>query len=277
MAGKAAYPRLVFNIEYVLKELDGTGYPLQDYEMIDLSGELRLSKQSDTVGTFAWIGQRHQHKSGTRPQKSHINLYCDLDPRRIETIEQHRDGQEPLFWIELWPTLAGGESFVNIQTRPARITIPRDKWIQILDGIGYGDFEIVEITRGELDKELYSNSISHLKEARNSSNHGNYGACLVSCRKAIEAMVKAMPKGKGNREKAFKEALIAKLGEDRGTRLNEVVRNVRGWESVAAHDQDEPSRHTRAEAQFILNSTINLLYLIGGLSEIENTTSVMKN
>ena len=145
VAGQAKYPRRVFNIEYVLTETDGTGYPLKGYEMIDLSGELRLSEHRDTVGTFAWIGQRHQYRSGTQPQGSRINLYCGLDPWRIEKIEQHRDGQEPSFWLELWPTLAGEDYFTNIQTRPARITVPRDKWIKILEGMGYSDFEIVEI------------------------------------------------------------------------------------------------------------------------------------
>ncbi len=267
IAAPAIYPRLLLNIGIILAETkDGASYPLKDYELIDLEGELRLSENNATIGTIRWSGQRHQHKSSTVPREHRTNLFCDLDPWRIEQIEQHRDGREPTFWIQLWPTLAGGDYFTNIQTWPTRITIPRDKWIKILEGIGYGDFEIVEITRGEIDKELYSRAISHLKEAEDRLNHGDYDGCLVDCRKAIEAMVKATPKGEGKQVEAFKAVLVEQLGANRAEYLTGIISRVKEWTNVAAHSQGQPVEYTRSEAVFILNSTINLLHLIGGLS-----------
>lgn len=267
IAAPAIYPRLLLNVGIILAETkDGADYPLKDYELIDLEGELRLSKTSDTIGTIRWSGQRHQHKSSTLPREHGINLYCDLDPWRIEKIEQHRDRQEPSFWIELWPTLAGGDYFTNIQTWPTCITIPRDKWIKILEGIGYGDYEIVEITRGEMDKELYSRSISHLKDAQSRLNHGDYDGCLLSCRKAIEAMIKATTKGEGKQVEAFKAVLVEQLGAKRAEYLAGIISRVKEWTNVAAHSQGQPVEYTRAEAAFILNSTTNILYLIDSLS-----------
>jgi len=265
IATPALYPRLLLKVGIILAETkDGANYPLKDYELIDLEGELRLSENGDTIGIIRWSGQRHQHKSSTLPREHGINLFCDLDPWRIEKIEQHRDGQEPTFWIQIWPTLAGGDYFTNIQTWSTRITIPRDKWIKILKGIGYGDFEIVEITRGEMDKELYSRSISHLKDAQSRLIHGDYDGCLLSCRKAIEAMEKAMPKGKGKPEETIKTTLAAILGQKRGDHLYGIISRAKKWTNIAAHSQGEPVEHSRTETVFLLNSTTNILYMIGG-------------
>jgi hypothetical protein len=265
VADQAKYPRLIINARYILKETDDTSYPLQNYELTDLRGELRLSEHSDAIGTVVWIGQRHQYKSNlTISEGFNVKLYCDLDPRRIEKIEQHRNGQEPVFWIELWPTLIGEKNFTNIQTRPCRIAIPRDRWIQILKGTGYGDFEIIEIVRGRMDEKLYSRAITHIKDAQTRLNYGDYDGCLADCRESIEAIIKATPKEEGNLDVAFKATLVEKLGKKRADHLIGIISRVKKWTNIAAHSQEQPVEHSRAEAQFIMNSTINILYLIGG-------------
>lgn len=267
VADEASFPRLRFNIKYKLLEYpDRVDHPLKDYELIDLEGDLRLSERQDTIGSLRWIGKRHQYNSTVTSSESHISMFCDLDLHRIEKIEQFRDGKGPVFWLELWPTFAGKGPFYNIDSRPARIVIPQDKWVQILDGIGYGDFEIIEITRGELDKELYSKSISYLKQAHSRLNYGDYDGCLMNCRKSIESMIKATPKGKGKQDEAFQAVLVKQVGADRASYLSGIISRVKKWTNIAAHSQGETVKHSRLEAQFVLNSTLNLLHLIGGLS-----------
>ncbi len=265
VAAQSIYPRLVFNVEYTLSETDKTGYPLKDYELIDLCGELRLSEQTETIGTFEWIGQRHQTKSGTKPQGHRINLHCDLDPRRIEAIEKHRDGKPPTFFIELWPTLAGKDYFTNIQTRPTRITIDRDKWVKILSGLRYGNFDVIEIPRGEMDFEGFEKTIRYLKESHKRLNLGDYDDCLSKCRMAIESMQKLMPKREDTSDSHFKKYLEEKLGEESAKEYTGIISRVKQLMQSSVHDFGDDIDVKRAQVRFLMRSTENILYLLGSL------------
>lgn len=94
---------------------------------------------------------------------------------------------------------------------------------------------------------------------------GDYDGCLMNCRKSIESIIKATPKGKGKQDEAFKAVLVEQLGADRADYLTGIISRVKNWTNIAAHSQGETVEHSRVEAEFILNTTNNLLYLIGGM------------
>lgn len=266
VADDAYYPRLRINAKYKLKERpDRSDPPLKDYELIDLKGELRLSERQDTIGTVGWIGRHHDYRSANEFSEPQLSLFCDLDFQRIEKIEQFRDGKEPVFWIELWPTFAGKGPFNNIDSRAARIAIPRNKWMEILDGLGYGSFDVIEIPRGDMDFDGFEKVSKFLNESHKRLHLGDYDGCLSNCRMALESMAIMMPKRSNKYDSPFKEVLCNRTNEDRSKEYTGIISRVTQLTQASVHEFGADYDFTRAEVRFIQRSTENIMFLMGNL------------
>jgi len=171
-------------------------------ELIALSGELRLQEHGPTIGLFHWVGRERDHRCRSSPYSSEDQLQfaCDLDPWRLERIERARNGAEPVFWLQVWPVILMQGQRVHATVHPIRVQIPRDRWIEFLDGAGYGSYEVLEIRIPSERKDAFKRAIGHLRDARRQLNEGHFDDAAGRCRKAIEAFVGeaellATPKG----------------------------------------------------------------------------------
>ena len=94
--GQAVFPRLTFRLGVSLQEHPtdkfAPGRPIQKYEIRDLRGELRLDEGGKALGLLEWVGPRRYVRSASYIAESPIEVVCDLDWARVETIEEHLTG-----------------------------------------------------------------------------------------------------------------------------------------------------------------------------------------
>lgn len=261
----ALYPRLGLLIGCTLTEVHesvhGLGGPLKDLEFVGLSGELRVQEHGPAVGILQWIGQNHRCRSAPFAPEDQLQLGCDLDPWRIERIERNRNGAAPIFWLQLWPVILMAGQRVHATAHPIRMEVPRDRWLEFLDGVGYGSFDVLEVRIPSERKEPFTRSLGHLRDARRQLNEGHFDDAVGCCRKAIEAMIgdAQLP----NRAEDLAQALSGRLPTRRAEAYAAILSKLKHLAALGQHDLGASEPFTRAEARFILRATEDLCVLLG--------------
>ena len=115
------------------------------FELRDLLGELRLSEDREALGTVFWTGARRSVRSASHASESQISVVCELEPWKLELIEERRGGGPLTLWLVLWPTLVSGGTFLDAEARPVRMTIPREDWFEYLGRARRERVELLEI------------------------------------------------------------------------------------------------------------------------------------
>lgn len=241
----------------------GPGRPIQAFEVRDMRGELRLDEHANSVGYLHWAGQRHFVRSSSYGSENQIDLVCDLDALRIERIEEHRAGREAVFWLALWPSLVDNRGFLDSSVQTIRASIPRDKWVGVLGALTDARVTLLEITSPSLEAPEFDAAIGHLREARTRVDHGDFDESIACCRRAIEAIAKAL--NIGHEASDLEKALGAVSDEERGKAYAGIVSRLKGLANYAIHRSEAPGRYSRAEARFVVGATQHALSLVTGL------------
>lgn len=267
-AASAIYPRLGIVLDCKLRERqEPEDRALRDYEMIDLCGEIRLEEQSKSIGPTLWLEKSQKILSSTTLREQSLKVFCDLDPWRLERIEEYRKGEELKLWLQLWPTFRGKGSFWIIDVRPLRIEVPRDKWLRVLEGMEHGRYEILEIPREHLDDARFEDVMKHLTAARLSIDKGNYEETLRYCRIAIEAFTDALKKTHTMEvENDLKGILEVATDERRAKEYYGIISKLKKLVSMKLHAYGSESVFSRVEIQFVTRTTENLIALISKLT-----------
>ena len=267
-AASAIYPRLGIVLDCKLRERqEPEDRALREYEMIDLAGELRLEEQSKSIGPALWLEKSQKILSSTTLREQSLKVFCDLDPWRLERIEEYRKGEELKLWLQLWPTFRGKGSFWDIDVRPFRIEVPRDKWLRVLEGMEHGRYEILEIPRAHLDDAKFEDAMKHLTAARLSIDKGNYEETLRHCRIAIESFTSALKKTHVMKEKNdLKGILEVATDERRAKEYYGIISKLKELVSMKLHAYGSESVFSRVEVQFVTRTTENLIALISKLT-----------
>ena len=67
--------------------------------------------------------------------------------------------------------------------------VPRERWLEFLDGAGHGTFDVLEIRVPPEWKAGFRRLLAHLRDARRQLNEGHFDDAVGCCRKAVEAML----------------------------------------------------------------------------------------
>lgn len=252
----ALYPRLGFQFGVQLFDQPdgGPGKPIRDFDLVDLSGEWRLTEHGKTIGSLVWTTRRQPLRSGSFPYSQSLQLVCDLDDARVEGVEEFRRGNTFRPWIELSPTIVtrGGETLLA-QIRPFSIVISQEDWAQILDGFGYGVHEIFEVRYNESSVPQIATAVEQLRTARAELNVGRYDRVGAACGRAVTALVSMLEQNR------LADATDAK----RGALYANVIAALAGLTGL-------PAASTRAlgrgEAQFLVRATASAVGLMGDLT-----------
>lgn len=269
-ADPAIYPRLGMTLRCQL--LDGkqdeytTRTPLVGFKLRDLSGELRLSQHGDAIGSVRWTGQRGDVASTRYLHEHHLALVCDLDPWRIESIEERRKGEAPTFWLEIWPSIVREGQQLISQLQPIRLDVPRDQWLGFLGRVRHGRFEILEIPFPSDEPEAFKRALEHTKTARLRIDLGDYDEAVGNCRKAIEVVSQCFPKRDGE-EDGLQGALAERTDGRRAKEYVGIIARLKQLAGFAHHDLGAGGvEYSRVEAQFLVRTTECMLALVGKLT-----------
>ena len=69
----------------------------------------------------------------------------------------------------------------------------RVEWLQFLEGVGYGTYELMELRIPKENAELTHRSIDGIREAQHRLWLGDHGGALAEARKVIEALESLAP------------------------------------------------------------------------------------
>lgn len=266
----AVYPRLGLELGVDLRDQDASfgnfPKPIGQFELKDLTGELRLSRNGDAVGYVYWAGLHHSVRSRDFAEESHVRLACDLDPVRLEAIEAKRAGKPPMLWLELWPTLVAGSIHLDGYLDPIQAEVPRDQWLAFLAKARSVAFDVIEIPIPPGVREGFEEALARLREAREKIDHGDYQGAMNQCRKSIESMSAQVGKGNDALETFFKGVAGKHVGEAY-LGIASRLKKLGNW---AVHGQDSPADYSRHEAVFAVRTTEAILGLMSSLLERGN-------
>jgi hypothetical protein len=255
----------------VNESMRGLGGPLRDLELVALSGELRVQEQGPAVGFLQWVGHNHRCQSAPSSSEYQLQLACDMDPWRLERIEHDRNGVAPVLWLQLWPVILMAGRRVHATVPPIRMEIPRDRWLEFLDGAGYGSFGVLEIRIPPERKENVQRSLGHLRDARRQLNEGHFDDVVGCSRKAIEAMIgdTELP----SKAEDLAQALSGRVPGKRAEAYAAILSKLKHVAALGLHDLGTAEPFTRAEARFVLQTTEDLCAFIGEIAPRSRVTA----
>ena len=163
------------------------------YWLTELRGDLRLSDKGPSIGIVHWIGAHHEIRSQPYTSESQLQLACDLDPGTLERLETARGGNDLALWIELWPRIEHPGGYLSASIRGFSLAVPRVEWLQFLEGVGYGTYELMELRIPKENAQLTHRLIDGIREAQHRLWLGDHGGALTEARKGIEALESLAP------------------------------------------------------------------------------------
>jgi hypothetical protein len=265
--GSELYPRLgLYLAAGLIDSSVDTTKGVSSFELRDITGELRLSENGETIGPLFRTGQRGRVRSNAFGGEDSFALACDLDLARIERIEQLRAGKPPVFWIELWPTLMSKSGYLDATIRPFRLTVPREPWLDFLAKTRSDRYELLEIRFAQKDAEPIGKTVEYLRLAEARLYDGDYPNAVATCRKALEAF--AIANGLPPTQTDWRSALGILTQERIAKQYASILGSIKQLAGFEIHSLGEPDpQYTRAEALFIIRSTENIVALIGHLRQ----------
>jgi len=266
--GSAIFPRLHITIGCTLNDTPDRSKPpaFPGLQLADLRGELQLSEGGHAIGRVEWA--REQYRVTGNAYEHQLEMSCDLDQARMEAIERWRNGKEPVFYLQLWPTLVGTDGLYNqAQSRTIRASVPRDLWLDVLSRLQNNRWMLVEIEVSAGKGEIARAAAEQVDEAWKKIDQGEFDSAVMCCRKAMDAIDRLMPKGDGDQKaEPMRKLLEEGISEKRGEHYAGMLSKLRRLAAHAAHEFDNLP-FSRAEARLIASTTANFIALIGSAEE----------
>ena len=210
-----------------------------------MRGDLHLSDKGPSIGIVHWIGAHHEIRSQPYPSESQLQLACDLDPGTLERLETARGGNDLALWIELWPRIEHPGGYLSASIRGFSLAVPRVEWLQFLEGVGYGTYELMELRIPKENAQLTHRSIDGIREAQHRLWLGDHGGALTEARKGIEALESLAPDKK-------LEALFSGYHPTRAKAYAGIASNLKQIASAAVHDYGRGEVFSRDEVSFVI-------------------------
>jgi hypothetical protein len=164
-AGGAISPRLDLLLGFTLAQSVRWHFDRTEPEnglLHDIAGELRLREHGDSAGFLRWTGnQRRVYPSQWEQQ---VTMSCDLDPWRVTKIETSRNGQSPVFWLAIWPTLVDQVGWYDAAVPSFSFAVPREVWLDTLNKWGVGDYAVLEVPRSAVDRQRFAQAVAYRQE-----------------------------------------------------------------------------------------------------------------
>jgi len=268
--GAAVYPRLLVTLGITLhQDAEGSKTPgaLKTlFELRALDGELRLTEYGEVVGPLTWAGEKRYIQSSPSSNERELTLACDLDFYRLEQIERFRDGQQPRFWLQLWPTLISSGIFLNAGIHAIEMRPLREDWLAFYGAIGGDQHDIIELRYSARDAAQFERAIVRLREARNRITTGDYDGAVGACRKAIEVFEQELD---GPNKEAIGNLIHTRTDAKRAKEYTGIVSRLKQLSGFDHHELGGPITFSRSEAQFLVRCTEALAALLGHFSTDE--------
>lgn len=268
---KELYPRLQLSLGWTLGPLhvDGSDESREtELQLRDFRGELRHTEHDDGIAIVHWIESRTRAISSAYTTEGLTVAVCELDRARLARLEERRAGNALALWLQLSPTVvtASGRQ-IHSEIRPFLISVPRDDWLRVLDQVGHGHREILEVPVPMPPGGQFEMATKHVHKALTMVDSGDYQGALMNCRKAIEAVSEALATDD------LSGAFAALTDERRSKHYAGIVSRLKQLADVAVHNYGTSSQFSRAETLFIVRTSAGVVALCGDLFAKRNPES----
>jgi ABC-type Fe3+/spermidine/putrescine transport system ATPase subunit len=265
--GQALFPRLTVRLGVVLLETPtrglGPGRPLENFELRGVDGELRLDQHSKALGSLHLTGAQRSVQSSAQAFETQLEVACDLDWQRLEMLEEHRAGREPVLWIALWASLVDQKGAVDTRIDPIQTIVPRDRWLEFLGAQSGRRATLLEVTHPGGEAKQFKAAIGHVHDARARIDRGDFDEAVASCRRAIESIHSALDVPR--KPNALEAAIASVTDVKRAKAYSGIVSRLKELGNFTIHRSEAPGRYSRGEAQFVVAATEYSLALLAGL------------
>jgi hypothetical protein len=262
----AVFPRILLSIGWLLRDIpphDGqyAHAGLTNYALVDFRGELALEGNGLVLGSIQWADRRHPIPSNAFSYETTVAVTCDLDERRLERYEEHRNGGRAQFVLVLWPVIERETKRLECGEIRLSFPVPRDDWVDILGNLRHDQYDVLEIRRPIGSEVTFRGISSELTTARTRIDKGEYNAALGSCRTALEQTIQGVRSA--NEDKELKELFVSRTDPKRGEWYTTIISRAKDLASRAIHHPNESLQYSRSEAMFVLRTVESSIALLG--------------
>jgi len=270
--GGSLYPRLIIPLRLDVKGIQKKhGDETYSAQLGSIQGELIMNGQK----VSDCIPHQLNRLVYTFDQDEHVYLEFLLDAKRLEWIEQQRQGSmQASVRIEISCLTLGqerghpDEPKVPVAFRDAvaingevPFTVPDTQWREkILPGLGYGKVLAIELPAIQIKSfERLEHSFKALEQAQKQFQLGHYDDAVGKCRVALDQFFEQVDKGDGSGKKIpkLKKSWETKLGQSTYRWLDESLGAIK---TAANKPHHSPNIHfDRLEAQMLIMVTIALI------------------
>ncbi len=253
----ALTPRIRFGLAWTLGHLvhAGEGNRQEQYQLVDLGGELRLGPDDRFVGQLVRDGAAHPLRSFGYVDTQGGAVALDLGSYRLEQLEEYRAGGLLTLKMQLWPRVEIGGATTDARVQEIRFQVPRDDWLEVVRSATGEQVDVLEVRYHLMYANRYDTSLSELRRARDAVDRGDFDYAVLRARKAIGLMEKSITAATGDDLQA---ALTDKIDKRHADLYGGVIARAKRMGNLAAH-QAEAREYTRAEALFVIRlATISL-------------------
>jgi hypothetical protein len=278
LGGAELFPKLVFLFDVKLSPWTDTSkgvHVVHPVTWLSLSGEF-CSPEQRPVALFR--DDVNLYADNRYSPETQFRLEVPLDLFAVERIEQQRDGNlraafifRAVFAIHLSDGL-GVERFEAARVEPMVFTIPKSHWIEkLLPQLGYGRIELIEVRiPGGSAGSVLSKAVQEIRQARAYLVNGDWDKAVAHCRNTLETILgsrqlQCAPTStfRVKVDTFIEQHLSAKLPGKQSKLLAEEMNLL--WETCSAAAHPSPQTFSRADANFIIQNTTDILVYVSGL------------
>jgi hypothetical protein len=294
------YSNQIGSVGFELTSIYGSGGP--DFPLLTVRADIGLSPYIDhsqgqstryivtlirAAGQFCSPEQRvvarfgediaHIASDPSFVSTNQVSFEIPLDHVVLARIEKDRTGGD--LRVQLKFNLlfalhaANGQfrEFVSGRVDGLTFVIPRSEWVdRILPALGYGGLELLEVRYGmSTVARSLPKAVAEINEAKKYLLEGDWEKAVGHCRKSLEVVLDSRPSSLPTTAKfrdkvnAFICDNLTTLGEQQAKLLARQMELIWEVSSQAAHAS--PATFVRADAEFLLRTTMALVEYFGRL------------
>ena len=237
-------------------------------ELREVTGELHLATAGGPAGTDTdtytgaylarvwWTGAPRAIPALPHSHESSLEVACDLTPLSLERLETHRAGM-PLRltltpWLGVW---RDGHPVDTVTARAFDLTVPRERWLDVLAGFGAERSAVLEIRFSSREAVPFQAAAAQLREATALMDRGAYREAVAACRLAYEVMLRERPAWAADGGKGLWTALTPALQERTAPLYERLTSTLKQLTALTHHGYGAEVVFTRAEALLVLGLT----------------------
>jgi len=282
-AGGIQYPRLIVPLRVIVKGMDNKHQnEIYSVQLGAMQGELILNNQkiSDSLplnlNRLVYEFDRDEY----------VSLEFPLDARRIEWIEQQRQGSMlGSVRVSIASLVLGQPSKTQDEQGPqvffrdaaaaqgvVSFTVPDTQWReQVLPALGYGNVIAIELPAVPIESfQKLGHSFKAISQAQKLFQIGHYDDAVAKCRTALDQFFESVEvdKGDGTTKKIpiLKKSWETRLGQATYNWLNESLGTIKDAANKPHHS---PNDHfDRLGAQMLIMVTTALISYAANASDV---------